>query len=112
MSTSFSSSKRILANLFELLSKQKKCAEWWFGLNTNENDLYNKNKVEQTRAHNKYSLYELLGISNSDWNLFLLDCKIFIKRGGKFQINKNNLDLFKSECKLQFISTYYSKNTS
>ena len=59
MATSIPSSKRILANLFELLSNQNECAGWWFGFNTKNKDPNNKDVVETTRAPNKYSLTKL-----------------------------------------------------
>ena len=46
MAASITSSKRILANLFLLLANQKECAEWWFGFNTNDEDINDINKIE------------------------------------------------------------------
>ena len=59
MATSIPSSKRILANSYELLSNQNECVEWWFGFNTKNKDLNNKYVVQPTRAPNKYSLTKL-----------------------------------------------------
>ena len=105
MATSIPSSKRILANLFELLSNQNECVEWWFGFQTKNKNL---NIVQPTKAPNKYLFYELIGISSSDWNLFLY-CKFLMKRDEKFLLSENNLEVYKSEFNLQFVSTIHSK---
>ena len=108
MDTSIPSSKRFLANLFELLSNQKECVEWWFGFKTKNKDLNNKDVVPPTRAPNKYLFYELISISSSDWNLFLY-CQILMKRDEKFLLSENNLEVYKSEFNLQLVSTIHSK---
>ena len=109
MAASITFSKRILANLFLLLANQKECAEWWFGFNTNDKDINDINKIEPTRYHNKYSLNELLGISYSDWNMFLLDSQIIVKRGKQIKFSIDNLERFKCDFNLQFVSTFHSK---
>ena len=59
-------------------------------------------RYSRANKSTQYSIYELIGLSNSDWNLFLFDCLIFMKRDQKFQLSKDNLEAFKSEFNQQF----------
>ena len=60
-----------------------------------------KSKSSQ-QVHTVKFFYELIGISNSDWNSFVRDCQMLMKRGLKILLSKDNLEAFKSELYLQF----------
>ena len=98
----------LLAKLFHLLCDPENSRDWWFSLF--HKDVTNLSQQKLFGSINYIPLNSLFEISNNDWILFLLDCKI-VKRREQIILHLENLESFKLQNNLHFIHTKFYHRT-